>query len=120
MSTILRPISKFAGKSLSSTSSLKLGLYAGMATLSTVGFYRGCKEYHYAKTIIEEKEFNSSDYFYCSIFGLIGASTYVNPSFSAFAVYYEYLRLKMSLAGEDSKKIAESNIMFYLLSKKKI
>lgn len=118
MSTIIQPISKYMGKKLSTTSSAKLGLYTGMATLSSLGFYRGCQEYHFSRTIIEKKEFVLSDYAYCSIFGLIGASTYVNPTFSGFAIYHEYLRLRMLLNGEDSKKISESNILFYLCVKK--
>lgn len=118
MSTIIQPISHYLGKKLSTTSLAKLGLYTGMATLSSLGFYRGCQEYHFSKTIIENKKFVLSDYVYCSIFGLIGASTYVNPAFSGFAIYHECLRFKMLLNGEDSTKISDTNILFYLSLKK--
>ena len=120
MSTIIQPISNYVGKKVSTTSFAKLGLYTGVATLSSLGFYRGCQQYHFSKTIIENKEFVLSDYAYCSIFGLIGASTYVNPTFSGFAIYHEYLRLRMLLDGEDSKKISESNILFNLCGRKQV
>lgn len=114
----IKPITKYVGKTISETSYAKLGLYTGGATLSTLGFYRGCQEYHFSKTIIEKKQFILSDYAYCSIFGLMGASTYVNPAFLGFAIYYEYIRFRMTLAGEDSKKISESNILFNLCGRK--
>lgn len=68
--------------------SMKIAMYMGGISLSSLGFYRGCKEYVISKT---KSELEMKDYMYGSIFGLIGASTYVNPAFLPFVIHDEFM-----------------------------
>ncbi len=95
--------------------SIKKGLCVGASTLASLGFYRGCKEYISSESVSDKKvySFPFHHYVYGSIFGLIGASIYVNPAFLGFVIHDEYLRMSTL----DEKKIDKSNMIMNLSSK---
>jgi len=96
----------------------QIGLYTGIGLFSGLGFNRGCQEYSLTKSN-EKKEYDIADYLNSFVFGIIGASIYLNPAFTGFAIYHEYLRAKMYLSKDkyENKNIAESNLFFNLHKK---
>lgn len=123
MSTIVQPISNYLFKSsfvkqMSLISPVKLGLYAGIATMFNLGFYRGCKEYYMLELENSKTQASISDFAYCSIFGLMGASIYVNPALMGFAIHHEYLMAKMLITGTRDENITGKNSFFSFCEKK--
>jgi len=106
-------------KQLSLLPPVKLALYGGMSTMFTLGFYRGCKEYYTLEMENSKTKAKLSDFACCSIFGLIGASTYINPAFTCFAIRHEYLLAKVFITGRDDENIADKNLFFSFHEKKR-
>jgi hypothetical protein len=86
-------------KRITSESPAKLAFIGSGLTLSSLGFYRGCNEYYIAEIKNGKSEFNFANVFCCSMFGIIGASTYINPVFAGFAIRHEYLNAKSWFSG---------------------
>jgi hypothetical protein len=107
------------GQKIFSTQITKIGLCigVGIGTMSTLGFYRGCREYWVREIKNKKTPIDLTNYLCCSVFGLIGLSIYINPSLSAFAVYHEYLLAKMFINGEHDERITENCSFFNLCEK---
>jgi hypothetical protein len=119
MSGIIGPISKnlyFSPlvKKISSTPPTKIALVSTVATLSGLGFFRGCKEYYVSEILKHDKTVKFSDGLSCSVFGLIGAFTYINPVFSIFAIYHEYSLAKNWYYGIEDPNLNNGNLFFNL------
>ena len=115
MSTnIFRPFTKYIVsnaivKKISAIPAPKLGLYAGVGSLSLLGFVRGCQEYFYFEIKGKNTSIEIKDYLCWSVYGLINASIYVNPAISIFAISYEYERAKMLMSDKFDEKTYYTN-----------
>jgi len=123
-STIIRPFTKYIVgnaivKKISAVPTKKLGLYAGMGSLSLLGFFRGCQEYFYFEMKKKNNSLEIKDYLCCSVYGLINASLYVNPSIFIFAISYEYERAKMLMNDKYDEKTYYTNPYFGLFNNQK-
>lgn len=103
-------------QSIVSFSPAKKAMFFGLSSLSTLGFYRGCQEYKF--TQLEGKQPTSTDYFCLSMYGIISASLYVNPTIGFFALYREFERVQMWQSGEYSDSEYYSNPFYSTLVKK--
>ena len=118
MTAIVRPIFDHMSnsallKKIYSMPTMKIGFYTGATALSILGFNRGSQEF-YINELKKKKEIFLKDYACCCVFGVMGASIYINPAFSGFAIYHEYLRAKMMITGVNNKHISDSNMFFNL------
>lgn len=123
-STIIRPFTKYIlqnpiVKKISIIPAKKLGLYAGIGSLSSLGLFRGYQEYFYFEIKGKKTSIEIKDYLCWSVYALINASLYVNPTISIFAISYEYERAKMLMSNKYDEKTYYTNPYFGLFTDSK-
>jgi hypothetical protein len=122
---IFRPLAKIMVdnpiiKKVSMMPNPKLGLYVGLGCFSTLGFIRGCQEYFYFEIKDKKTSIEVKDYLCWSVYGLINASLYVNPSMSIFALVHEFHRAEMLMNNTFNEKKYYTNPFFGLLNDQKL